>query len=128
MNTMATYVSKYRKTWTCTNRKCWNNSPKKVHPAARTIARAFSVGDTFSSYNELLWRIKAFEETTYSQLEHRDSRTLEAAAKRVPKKVEKAKKELVYYPINLTCFWQEKVPKWRSRCKTSAEVCYRESM
>ena len=63
----------------------------------------FLVGDTFSSYNELLWRVKFFEETTYSQLVHRDSRTLEAAAKRVPKKVEKANKELVYYTINLTC-------------------------
>ena len=56
---------------------------------------SFSVGDMFSSYNDLLGRIKAFEETTYSQLVHRDSRTLEAAAKRVPKKVEKANKELL---------------------------------
>ena len=61
---------------------------------------SFSVGDKFSSYNDLLGRVKAFEETTYSQLVHRDSRTLEAAA-RVPKKVEKANKELVYYTINL---------------------------
>ena len=53
---------------------------------------SFSVGDTFSSYNELLGRVESFEETTYSQLVHRDSRTLEAAAKRVPKKVEKATK------------------------------------
>ena len=53
---------------------------------------SFSVGDTFSSYNKLLGRVKSFEETTYSQLVHRDSRTLEAAAKGVPKKVEKAKK------------------------------------
>ena len=59
---------------------------------------SFSVGDTFSLYNEM-GRVKSFEETTYSQLVHRDSRTLEAAAKRVPKKVEKANKELV---INLT--------------------------
>ena len=65
---------------------------------------SFSLGDTFSSYNELLGRVKSFEETTYSQLVHRDSWTLEAAAKRFPKKVEKANKELVYYyTINLTC-------------------------
>ena len=64
---------------------------------------SFSVEDTFSSYNELLGRVKSFEETTYSQLVHRDSRTLEAAAKRVPKKVGKANKELAYYTINITC-------------------------
>ena len=64
---------------------------------------SFLVGDTFSSYNELLRRVKAFKKTTYSQLVHRESRTLEAAAKRIPKKVEKANKELVYYTIYLTC-------------------------
>ena len=89
---------------------------------------SFSVGDTFSSYNELLGRVKSFEETTYSQLVHRDSWILEAAAKRVPKKVEKANKELVYYTINLTCFWREKVPILRNRNKTSVEVCYRQSI
>ena len=54
-------------------------------------------------HNELLGRVKSFKETTYSQLLHKDSRTLEAAAKMVPKKVEKAIKELVYYTVNLTC-------------------------
>jgi len=67
--------------------------------------------DTFSSYNKLLKRVKAFEETMYSQLVHRDSRTLEAAAKRVPKRVENAKKELLYYTINLTCVLVEKSTK-----------------
>ena len=71
----------------------------------------FSVGETFSSHNELLGRIKSFEETTYSQLVHRDSQTLEAAAKRFPKKVEKANKELVYYTINLTCVFGRKSTK-----------------
>ena len=71
---------------------------------------SFSVGDTFSLYNELL---KSFEEKTYSQLVHRDSRTLEAAAKRVPKKVEKANKDLVYYTINLTCVFGRK--KYQNR-------------
>ena len=74
---------------------------------------SFSVGDTFSSYNELLERVTAFEETTYSQLVHRDSRKLEAAAKRVPKRVEKANKELVYYTINLTCVFGRK--KYQNR-------------
>ena len=61
---------------------------------------SFLVGDTFPSYNEHLRRVKSFKETTYSQLVHRDSRTLEAAAKIIPKKVEKANKELVYYTIS----------------------------
>ena len=72
---------------------------------------SFSVGDTFSSYNELLGRVKSFEETTYSQLVHRDSWTLEAAAKRVPKKVEKANRVSVLHYQSDLCFWQEKVPK-----------------
>ena len=50
---------------------------------------SFSVGDTFSLYNELLGRVKSFEETTYSQLVHRDSQTLEAAAKRVPRRLKR---------------------------------------
>ena len=53
---------------------------------------SFSVEDTFSSYNELLAKVKSFEETTCSQLVRRDSRTLEAADERVPKKVEKLTK------------------------------------
>ena len=74
---------------------------------------SFLVGDTLSLYNELLGRVKSFEETTYSQLVHRDSQTLEVAAKRVPKKVEKANKELVYYTINLTCVFGRK--KYQNR-------------
>ena len=74
---------------------------------------SFSVGDTFSSYNELLGRVKSFEEKTCSQLIHGDSQILEAAAKRVPKKVEKANKELVYYTINLTCVFGGK--KYQNR-------------
>ena len=109
---MATHASKYRKTCTCTNRKCRNNSPEKVHLAAGTIARAYSVGDTFSSYNELLGRVKAFEETMHLQLVHRDSRTLEVAAKRVPKKVERLRKR-VYYTINLMCVFDGK--KYQNR-------------
>ena len=52
---------------------------------------SFSVGDIFSSYNDL-------ESKSLKRL-----KTLEAAAK-IPKKVEKANKELVYYTINLTVY------------------------
>ena len=72
-----------------------------------------SAGDTFSSYSELLRRVKDFEESTFTQLVHRDSRTLLSAAKRVPKKIEKANKELVYYTIHLTCIFGRK--KHRSK-------------
>ena len=73
----------------------------------------------FTIANELR-RVKSFEETTYSQLVHRDSLTLKAAAKRVPKKIEKANKELVYYTINLSCVFGGKK---RGKVPTSAEVC-----
>ena len=61
------------------------------------------VGDTFESYNELKHCIKDFERTNYVQLVHRDSRTLKAAKKRAPKIVERAKPDLMYYTIHLTC-------------------------
>ena len=67
------------------------------------MAISFNVGDTFSSYQEFKGRVEEFEKLNFVQFTHRDSRTLEAAAKRAPKVVEKANKELVYYNIMLTC-------------------------
>ena len=69
----------------------------------RTMAVSFEVGDTFSSYKDLKNRVEEFEKINFVQLAHRDSGTLAAAAKRAPKVVEKANKELVYYSIVLTC-------------------------
>ena len=67
------------------------------------MALSFEVGDAFSSYKEFKDRVEEFEKANFVQFTHRDSRTLTAAAKRAPKVVEKANKELVYYSIFLTC-------------------------
>lgn len=61
------------------------------------------IGKKFSSYKELDDQIKAYEIARSIQLCHRDSRTIEAARKRVPRKVEGAKKELKYYTIHFVC-------------------------
>jgi len=66
------------------------------------MALSFEVGDTFSSYKELKNHVKKFEKINFIQFAHRDSRILAAAAKRAPKVVEKANKELVYCSIVLT--------------------------
>ena len=44
----------------------------------------------------------------FVQLGHRDSRTLEAARKRVPVRVDGANNELKYYSIHLTCVFGDK--------------------
>ena len=66
-------------------------------------AAAFTVRKSFNSYQELEDRVKAYEESSFIQLYRRDTRTLAAARKRVPRKVERAKKELVYYSIRFAC-------------------------
>ena len=62
----------------------------------------FVVGDKFYSYNDLKKKLSKFEESQSMQT-HKDSRTLESAAKRVPKRVENANSALVYYTIHLSC-------------------------
>ena len=64
---------------------------------------SFSVGDTFSSYDDLKKKLAEFEKSQSVQLTQRDSRTLEAAARRVPKRVKNANTALVYYSINFSC-------------------------
>ena len=67
---------------------------------------SLSVGDSFDSYSELKdLPTREFECANHTQLVHRDSRTLTAARKRAPKVVERAKPELVYYSIHLTCMF-----------------------
>jgi len=63
----------------------------------------FVVGECFDSYEELDERVKAYQKENFVQLTHRDSRTLEAARKRVPKRVEEAKNGLQYYSVHLAC-------------------------
>ena len=57
----------------------------------------------FDSFDELQSRIKEFEVASNVQLTHKDSRTLTAVKKQVPKRVEKANQNLVYFSIDLTC-------------------------
>ena len=54
----------------------------------------FVGGETFASYTELEKKIKTYEVNKFVQLAHRDLRTLEAAMKRVPKRVEGANKDV----------------------------------
>ena len=73
---------------------------------------SFAVGEKFA-YDELKTKVNAYEISRSVQLCHSDSRTLEAAKKRVPKKVERARKDLVYYHINLSCVFGGK--KYQSK-------------
>jgi len=62
-----------------------------------------AVGSTFSSFEKLEAEIKAYQKDKFVQLVKRDTRTLEMAKKRVPKRVEGANTALVYYSIHYTC-------------------------
>ena len=64
---------------------------------------AFTVGNWFASYADLESKVKDYESANNVQLTHRDSRTLESAQKRVPKRVEGANSSLKYYFVYLTC-------------------------
>ena len=65
----------------------------------------FILGEKFSSYEQLKEKISAYEDGNNIQLVYNDTRTLEAAKRRAPKRVNKAKKELVYYSLHLTCLF-----------------------
>ena len=73
----------------------------------------FVVGEKFSTYDELKEKIEAYERTRNVQFCHSDSRTLEAAKKRAPRKVADAKEELLYYRISLSCVFGGK--KYQNR-------------
>ena len=64
---------------------------------------AFTVSDCFVSYADLESRVKDYESANNVQLTNRDSRTLESAQKRVPKRVEGANSNLKYYSD--ACLW-----------------------
>ncbi len=82
-------------TCTCTMQATMASSPRVT----------FEIGESFHSYSDLEAKVKSYEKSRSIQLTHRDSRTLEAASKRVPKRVEGAKPELKYYNIHLTCLF-----------------------
>ena len=74
-----------------------NEASSEVQPSD---VASFAVGDTFSSYDDLKKKLAEFDSV---QLTQRDSRTLEAAARRVPKRVKNANTALVYYSISFSC-------------------------
>ena len=78
------------------------------------IEKMLSVGDSFDSYNEFKGRVREFELANHTQLVHRDSRTLNGAKKWAPKVVERAKPDLLYYSIHLTCVFGGKKYKQES--------------
>lgn len=63
----------------------------------------FTLGEKFSSYEQLEEKIILYEERNNVQLSYNDSRTLNGASKRAPKRVQTANKKLHYYYLHLTC-------------------------
>ena len=63
----------------------------------------FVVGETFASYTKLEEIIKMYEVNNFVQLVQRDSRTLDTAIKRVPKRVEGANKDLCAIIASISC-------------------------
>ena len=61
------------------------------------------MGEAFSSYTDVEAKIKAYQREKFVQLNRRDSRTLAAAGKRVPKRVEGARIDLQYYSVHFAC-------------------------
>ena len=53
------------------------------------------VGDLFNSYEELEAKVTSYRKDNFVQLARRDSRTLDVARKRVPKRVERANSALM---------------------------------
>ena len=65
----------------------------------------FVLGEKFSSYEQLKEKITAYQQGNRNnvQLAYTDSRTLDAARKRAPKRIQKANENLHYYSLHLTC-------------------------
>ena len=82
-----------------------------------SAATQFVVGESFTTYKQLEEKVKIYERSNFVQLGHRDSRTLEAARKRVPIRADGANNELKYYSIHLTCVFGGKKYKNKSTGK-----------
>ena len=72
---------------------------------------SFAVGEKFSCFTDFQKKRTEYERHNAVQLSCRDSRTLEAAAKCVPKRVLGAPTDLKYYEIQYTCLFGGKVSK-----------------
>ena len=83
--------------------------------AAIAATDEFVIGEKFSSYDELNAKIKTYQGNRFVQLAKRDSRTLEMAKRRVPKRIEVANPSLVYYTVHFACVFGGK--KYKSEGK-----------
>lgn len=63
-------------------------------------AVTFSIGERFSSYKDLEEKIKLYEVSNYCQLWKRDSRTVEAARKRLSQHLAD---DIQYYEVTFGC-------------------------
>ena len=63
----------------------------------------FNKGDKFSSWMELLERKSQYELAYHVELWVRDSRTIEAAKTKAPKRAASANPELKYFSATLCC-------------------------
>ena len=66
-------------------------------------SKLFYIGQRISSIDELERLIKDYEDRTFCELWKNDVRTLRAAVKKVPRKVELADPALKYYALLLSC-------------------------
>ena len=68
-----------------------------------TMSVNVAVGDTFNSYSDLELFILTYERENHVQLTLRDTRTLDNARSRAPKRVEGSNPRLKYYSVHYTC-------------------------
>ena len=62
-----------------------------------------TVGDIFSSFEEVKKKIEEYSESKFTQLWIRDARTIKAAAKRVLKRAARMKAKLKYAQVVYCC-------------------------
>ena len=74
---------------------------------------SLKVGDSFSCYTDLEIYIRNYERDNNVQLTLRDTRTLENASRRAPKRVDGANQLLKYYSVHYACVCGGK--KYRSK-------------
>ena len=80
--------------------------------SGRSEAVSFSVGDTFSTYDELKRTVAEYERSSFVQVWKRDARTIDAAKKRIDRVM---KPELQFYQLKFCCIHGGK--KFKSESK-----------
>ena len=78
---------------------------------------SFSVGEAFSTFEQLEAKIKSYEERNYVKFWKRDCRTIEAARKRVNRSLSE---NIQYYEITYCCIHGGKKFKARGEGKRSS--------